>query len=82
MGCLVVDNRLDNSVPQPDQDTSGAITHSLGEIQISASPMPILKNCRTLFLFQSAYDPVQKKPGVMIARKKREIIIPELPLVK
>ena len=69
--------------PKPTRIHPGIINHSIGAIQINNSPNAI--DNRLYAFVRSLSKPTilsRQKPGAVIARKKSEIISPELPLEK
>ena len=83
LGGLIIKHRLNNAISQTNQDTSGNISHSIGAIQINNNPNAI---DRRLYAFVRPFSRAtilsRQKPGAVMARKKSEIINPELPLEK
>ena len=69
--------------PKPTRIHPGIISHSIGAIQINNNPNAIDRRLYAFCTsFQQGYNLVQAKPGAVMARKKSEIINPELPLEK
>ena len=75
LGGLIIKHRLNNAISQTNQDTSG-------------NNQPFDRNAidRRLYAFVRPFSRAtilsRQKPGAVMARKKSEIINPELPLEK
>ena len=69
--------------PKPTRIHPGIISHSIGAIQINNNPNAIDSRLYAFVRpFSRATILSRQKPGAVMARKKSEIINPELPLEK
>ena len=80
---FIIDQRLDNTIAQSYQYAARYDQPFFGRNPYQCQPQCNTQQAVKLRLFlQILYNMPQKETGCMIARKKREIIIPEFPLEK